>query len=92
MAKIVGTFWDVESDTPVFSSAVDLRTVDGKETIVSVVTDMDGGFVIDDVAPGEYMIVGRSFVHHPCKLLLLGDDKVVEPGITVRLQTSPAVL
>lgn len=92
MARIEGIFFDTETNVPVFNSSVELRTVDGKEIIKTVATDSEGKFVIDNVEPNEYMVVGKSFVHHPCKLMLVGDDSVVEPGIEIRLETTPAIL
>lgn len=105
MAKIVGVFWDTETDVPIHDGDVYLRTVDGKEPIfidvtfpdgetrvveVAVPTDIDGKFTIEYAPPGEYMLVAKSFIHHPAKLMLVGDDALVDPGIQVRLETTPA--
>lgn len=92
MARIIGTFWDTENDVPVFSSAVELRDVVGTTLIKTVATDYDGKFIIEDVAPGEYMLVGKSFVHHPAKVMLTEENAVVEPGIEVVLETTPAAI
>lgn len=92
MARIEGIFWDVETGVPIFNSSVELRSVDGKEVLKTVATDANGKFVIDDVEPGEYMVVGKSFVHHPVKLLLVGEDSLEEPGIEIRLESTPAIL
>jgi len=92
MAKIVGVLLDVENNIPIFSSSVELRDVTGKTQVKAVPTDSEGKFVIEDVVPGEYMLVGKSFVHHPCKLMLTDENAVVEPGIEVVLNTTPAAI
>lgn len=107
MARIEGILFDTEIGVPIHDGDVYLRTVDGRENIhidvtfpdgstrsvpISAPTDIDGRFVIEYAPPGEYMLVGKSFVHHATFLMLTGDNSLEEPGLEVRLETTPATI
>lgn len=83
---LVGTVVDEDSGQPLAASEVIIRRAsDGK--IISIMTDMRGGFVVPRIPPGQYGLIVRRVGYEP-----LADIRAGEPGVvdTVRLKLSEA--
>ena len=86
MHALVGTVVDEDSGQPLAASEVIIRRAsDGK--IVSIMTDMRGGFVVPRIPPGDYGLIVRRVGYEPIADVRVGQAGVVD---TLRLKLSEA--
>ena len=76
-ASVIGTVEEEVSRHPVRGGAIDLVLADSANRDngrkLRVPTDLFGGFVLDSIPPGEYVIMARSIGHQPIRRLVLLD-------------------
>ena len=74
-ATVIGTVEEEVSRHPVRGGAIDLFLADsanrGNGRKLHVPTDLFGGFVLDSIPPGEYVILARSIGHQPIRRLVV---------------------
>jgi len=86
MHALVGTVVDEDSGQPLAASEVIIRRAnDGK--IISIMTDMRGGFVVPRIPPGDYGLIVRRVGYEPIADVRVGQAGVVD---TLRLKLSGA--
>ena len=80
MNALVGTVVNSDSGQPLGTSEIVIRRRDGK--IISIMTDMRGGFVVPRIPPGEYGLIVRRVGYEP-----IADIRVAQAGVvdTLRL-------
>ena len=70
-AAIIGTVEERLSRHPVRGGTMDIIPADSSNRSGSrkfrVSTDLNGGFVLDSIPPGEYVILARSIGHEPTR-------------------------
>lgn len=70
-ATVIGTVEEQVSRHPVRGGAIDLFPADsskrGNGLKFHVPTDLQGGFFLDSIPPGEYVILARSIGHQPTR-------------------------
>jgi hypothetical protein len=67
-AALIGTVEEAVSRHPLNSATIDLTPIDSTHLILSRPrgpTDRLGGFVVDSVAPGEYVVMARRIGYQP---------------------------
>ncbi len=82
MAAIKGQFIDSETLRGIANSRIELRK--SSNMVAVTATDENGRYELF-TEPGEYTLIGKSSIHMPVKHELTGNNKVVEPGISVDL-------
>jgi hypothetical protein len=85
MNALVGTVVNLESGQPLGASEILIRRGDGK--IISIMTDMRGGFVVPRIPPGDYALIVRRVGYEP-----ISDIRSAQAGVvdTLRLKLSEA--
>ena len=85
MNALVGTVVNLESGQPLGASEILIRRGDGK--IISIMTDMRGGFVVPRIPPGDYALIVRRVGYEP-----IADIRSAQAGVvdTLRLKLSEA--
>jgi len=85
MNALVGTVVNADSGQPLGASEILIRRGDGK--IISIMTDMRGGFVVPRIPPGDYAMIVRRVGYEP-----IVDIRSAQAGVvdTLRLKLSEA--
>ena len=85
MNALVGTVVSSDSGQPLGASEILIRRGDGK--IISIMTDMRGGFVVPRIPPGDYALIVRRVGYES-----MADIRSAQAGVvdTLHLKLSEA--
>ena len=85
MNALVGTVVNADTGQPLGASEILIRRDDGK--IISIMTDLRGGFVVPRIPPGDYALIVRRVGYESIADIRSGQAGVVD---TLRLKLTEA--